>query len=244
MTDCTNVEMRNICVGISHHMSNYYAMIKYCYENKLKLIKPVFKLSGSHNNGKEIISDLSIYYDLDNILVNNEKFTIYSESNIASKKVFTQGSLLRLMPPFNSIKNNYDISFPYNKTVIHIANDIVKKIGTEFMCIHVRRGDRITTKQIDIDTSPQNILNKIKENKASTVYIMTNKINELKELRNNMDHKIYFFDDFEELKAIKDNYYLFSIENVIMDLATIRCSTFNTPNKKYHCYLTKSPGWQ
>jgi len=59
------------------------------------------------------------------------------------------------------------------------------------MCIHVRRGDRITTKQIDIDTSPQNILNKIKENKASTVYIMTNKINELKELRNNMDHKKY-----------------------------------------------------
>ena len=239
-----DIDTRSICVGISHHMSNYAAMIKYCYENKLKLIKPVFRLTGSHNNGKEIISDLSIYYDLDNILINNEKFTIYSESNIASKKYSLSGSLLRLMAPFNSIKNNYDIQFPYNKTVIHIANDIVKKIGTEFMCIHVRRGDRITTKQIDIDTQPQNILNKIKENNASTVYIMTNKINELKDLRNNKEHTIYFFDNFEELKAIKDNYYLFSIENAIMDLASIKCSTFYTPTTKYNCHLTNNFGWQ
>lgn len=239
-----NIDLLSIPAGISHHMSNYAAMIKYCYENKIKLIKPRFKLTAAHNNGKEIISDLSMYYDLDNILVNNEKFTLYSEPNIVSKMYSPPGGLLRLSAPFNCIKNNYDISFPYNKTIIQLANDIVKKIGTEFMCIHVRRGDRITTKQIDIDTQPPNILNKIKENNASTVYIMTNKINELKALRNNKEHKIYFFDDFEELKAIKDNYYLFSIENAIMDLASIRCSTFNAPQKKYHCYLTSAVGWQ
>jgi hypothetical protein len=83
----------------------------------------------------------------------------------------------------------------------------VRKIGSKFMCIHVRRGDRITSRQIDIDTQPPNILSTIKKYNPSTVYIMTNKINELKELRNNKDHTIYFFDDFEELKSIGDNYY-------------------------------------
>jgi hypothetical protein len=73
---------------------------------------------------------------------------------------------------------------------------------------------------------------------------MTNKINELNELRNIKDRKIYFFDDFEELKSINDNYYLFSIESIIMNLANIRCSTFNSHNKKYHCYLTNTEGWQ
>jgi hypothetical protein len=71
-----------------------------------------------------------------------------------------------------------------------------------------------------------------------------NKINELKELRNNKDCTIYFFDDFEELKSIKDNYYLFVVENVIMNLADIKCSTFNVPDNKYHCYLTNTAGWQ
>jgi len=228
-------------------MSNYYAILTYCYENKINLVKPVFRLEASHNNGKEIQSDLSKYYDLDNITVNNEKFLLYDVSTVNTytlSKKYSRSQLLRLIEPFNTIKNNYPVCIPYKPSLIQIANDIVKKIGTEFMCIHVRRGDRITTKQIDIDTQPQNILNKIKENNASTVYIMTNKINELNALRNNMDHKIYFFDDFEELKAITDNYYLFSIENIIMDLASIRCSTFNSPNKKYHCHLTIACGWQ
>ena len=84
------IDLCDIHVGISHHISNYKAIIKYCYENKLKLIKPIFTLTGHHNNGKEIISDLSMYYDLDNILVNDDKFTVYDELtvNIITRKYF------------------------------------------------------------------------------------------------------------------------------------------------------------
>lgn len=63
-------------------------------------------------------------------------------------------------------------------------------------------------------------------------------------ISHNKDYTIYFFDDFEELKSIRDNYYLFSIENVIMNLADIKCSTFNVPGTKYDCYLTNTAGWQ
>jgi len=238
------IDLCDIHVGISHHISNYKAIIKYCYENKLKLIKPIFTLTGHHNNGKDIVSDLSMYYDLDNILVNDHKFTVYDELtvNIITRKYL--GGLLRMIAPFNTIKNEYSVSIPYNPSIIDVATEIVRKIGNKFMCIHVRRGDRITSKQIDIDTQPPNILSIIKKYNLATVYIMTNKINELSELRNNKDYKIYFFDDFEELKCIKDNYYLFAIENVIMNLADIRCSTFNVPDNKYHCYLTNIAGWQ
>ena len=240
------IDLRDIHVGISHNISNYKAIIKYCYENKLKLIKPLFTLTGHHNNGKDIISDLSIYYDLDNILVNDDTFTVYDELTVNEKIVTRKyfGGLLRMIAPFNTIKNEYSVSIPYNPSIIEVATDIVRKIGSAFMCIHVRRGDRITSKQIDIDTQPPNILSTIKKYNPSTVYIMTNKIHELSELRNNKDYKIYFFDDFEELKSIGDNYYLFSIESVIMNLADIKCSTFNVPDSKYDCFLTNTAGWQ
>lgn len=240
------IDLCDIHVGISHHITNYKTIIKYCYETKLKLIKPLFTLTGHHNNGKQIISDLSIYYDLDNILVNNETFTVYDESTLNEKIVTRKYSaaLLKTIAPFNSLKNEYSVCIPYKPSIIQVADKIVRKIGSAFMCIHVRRGDRITTKQIDIDTQPPNILSILKKYNPSTVYIMTNKIHELSELRNNKDYTIYFFDDFEELKSIRDNYYLFSIENVIMNLADIKCSTFNVPGTKYDCYLTNTAGWQ
>ena len=62
--------------------------------------------------------------------------------------------------------------------------------------------------------------------------------------------KEYFFYDFEEIKDIKDNYYLYCIELQIMKNASIRCSTFNTKfknknskSKQYHDYLTNSMGY-
>ena len=79
-----------------------------------------------------------------------------------------------------------------------------------------------------------------------TVYIMTNRINELTSLTKY--NNIYFFTDFDYLKSIDDNYYLFCIENNIMNNAKIRCSTFNINKNKtqdyYHDYLTDHGGWQ
>ena len=73
---------------------------------------------------------------------------------------------------------------------------------------------------------------------------MTNKIDEVKSLKNNKDYNIYFNTDFNFLYNIDDNYYLFSIENEIMRLAIKRCSTFKTNNNYYDYYLTDEKGFQ
>ena len=114
------------------------------------------------------------------------------------------------------------------------------------MCIHVRRGDRITNEEIDRDTRADNVWRKICDNKPNSVYIMTNRLNELRSLHH-VDG-IYFYTKFRELMEIQDNYYLFCVENNIMQFAKIRCSTFDVKkdvnNGYYHCSLSKISGFQ
>jgi hypothetical protein len=227
-------------------MVNMRVLLNYCYQNNLKLIKPTFILTGNHNNNNELQSDLSKYYDLNNILVNNELFILYDSiiDYTIQKKEYYNG-LLANDELFKNIIY-MDIIIPYNKNIVNLANKIVEKLENNFMCIHVRRGDRITNNQINLDTQPENIQNIIlKFNTTKNVYVMTNKIDEIISLKNNKNFNIFFYTDFENLFDVSDNYYLFSIENNIMDLAKIRCSTFNTPlNDYYHCYLSNEYGWQ
>lgn len=238
----------SICsAGLSHQKSNFSSIIRYCYHNNLKLIKPIFTLTGKHNNNKILKTDLSKYYDLDRITINDKQFKLYNydinNDKYTIKHKATNG-LVRLDPKFSNLSGNVNI--PYKKDIIDIAKNISSKLG-DYMCIHVRRGDRITNRQINIDTQPNNIIKVIYKYKPTKVYIMTNKLNELKLLSNIKN--IYFYTNFNFLKKFNDNYYLFCIENIIMKFAKIRCSTFNVKlnsknNNYYHCYLTNYPGWQ
>lgn len=243
------IDLSPINAGLSHQTSNFKVLIKYCFLNNLNLIKPKFKLIGSHNNNKELNSDLSKYYDLNNITVNDKPFRLYDDNDnieYTMKKKTYGTQLLRQCHPFKT-KEHCDIKIPYNEDIINTAKRIALSFKEDYMCIHVRRGDRITNKTMDIDTQPDNIIRVINNHNPKSVYIMTNKFKELKSLSN--IENIFFYKDFEFLQIIDDNYYLFSIENQIMEFAKIRCSTFNVkkkiPNDKYyHCYLTDYPGLQ
>ena len=214
----------------------------------MKLIKPIFILSKHHNNDNEIITDLSEYYDLDNIKVNGKSFKLYDDSHHSytiQKKTY-EGGILSTDDMFKNLKY-VEVIISYNDEIINISNKIFKEISDEYMCIHVRRGDRIINNKIDIDTTPENIIKVISNSKPKKVYIMSNKVNELKSLSD--IENVYFFTDFNILNKIQDNYYLYCIELNIMKLAKIRCSTFNVNlvnknNSYYHCYLTNYPGWQ
>ena len=241
------IDLSTINAGLTHQTANLRTIINYCFINNLKLIKPIFTLSGDHNNNNELKTDLSKYYDLNGITVNGHLFKLYDDINYTytiTKNTYKHG-LLYNNSTFQNLKD-VKIDIPYKNDIIEIANQISSELD-EYMCIHVRRGDRITNNQIDIDTQPNNIINVINKYKTKKVYIMTNTLNELKTLSN--IENIYFYTNFNVLKIVNDNYYLFCIENNIMEFAKIRCSTFNVKlknknNNYYHCYLTNYPGWQ
>ena len=251
------INLSTINAGLSHQTNNLRSIIYYCYTNNLKLIKPIFLLTGNHNNKKQLTTDLSKYYDLNNITINGKLFKLYDDdvkyTYTVGKKSYHAG-LLANDPMFLDFKKvkNINMVIPYKQDIIDIAKKVYNELD-EYMCIHVRRGDRIKNKQNDIDTQPDNIRKIIEKYKPKKVYIMTNKINELKSLSN--VENIYFYTNFDFLDKITDNYYLFSIENEIMNFAKIRCSTYNVPlmnkNKSinynsdyYDCYLTNFPGFQ
>lgn len=238
------IDMSGVEAGLTHQLSNLSAIIKYCYLNNLKLIKPMFILAGHHNNNNTLKTDLSEYFDLDEITVNGEQFRLYNDD--CNKETINyipelKYGLVSHDPAFSNLSGIMNMNIPYKKDILDIAKKVSSNLG-DYMCIHVRRGDRITNKQIDIDTHPENIIKTINNYKPNSIYIMTNKINELKSLSNIKN--IYFYTHFSSLEKISDNYYLFCIENNIMQFAKIRCSTFKTNDEDYyHCYLTNHPGY-
>ena len=238
------IDLSNISAGLSHQISNFNTIICYCYHN-YKLIKPIFTLTGKHNNNNTLKTDSSKYYDLDRITINGELFRLFND-DFKKETIYYKAKhhLVRLDSGFGNLSGN--VYLPYKKDIIDIAKKISSNLG-DYMCIHVRRGDRITNNRINKDTQPDNIRKVIYKYKPNSIYIMTNKLNELKSLSNIKN--IYFYTDFSFLEKISDNYYLFCIENNIMKFAKIRCSTFNVKLKNknynyYHCYLTNYPGWQ
>jgi hypothetical protein len=247
MNDFFSIDLSCINAGLTHQSANLLHIINYCYINNLKLIKPIFRLTGVHNNNQELYTDLSEYLDLNNILVNNKPYILYDKEHFNGFTIIKKKYECGLLDTDELFKNmkNCNIEIPYKYDIIETAKLVTSLIGNDFMCIHVRRGDRVSTLQIDMDTRPDNILKKIEEQDIQNVYIMTNKIDEVIEIKENKKYNILFCCDFEVLRSIKDNYYLFCIENIIMKNAKIKCSTFKNENSNYYnCNLTDVIGWQ
>ncbi len=248
-----SIDLTTISAGLSHQIHNLRILIQYCFKYKYILILPQFILCGSHNNGKQIITNLSNYIDFTTLQVNNKNFVVFMNREniddidiiqIEAKKY--QFGLLDNDDIFKNL-DCVSIKFSYNQNILTIGKEI-SKILCNYLCIHVRRTDRITTEKIDKDTSPNNILKKINKYHNKNVYIMTNEeISFFDKLKDQTDYNIYFYTDFEILKKIKeeDNYKLFCIENEICNLADKQISTFRTPFvDKYIDYLTDTDGWQ
>ena len=75
---------------------------------------------------------------------------------------------------------------------------------------------------------------------------MTDEIKENHFFKIKKYYNVYLYDDFQILKNIKkiDNYKLFCIENIIMNDAYKKISTFKVKGKKYDTYLYEKSGWQ
>ena len=153
------INLLNISAGLQHQLHNFRIIIKYCYKNNLKLIKPIFKLHGKHNNNKIIISDLSKYFNLNKITINGEKFKLYNDIKnmkyTIDDKYKNEDILLdTYYPMFSNLSGSVKLS--YNKEISNIASKISSFFKNDYMCIHVRRGDRIINEQMNNDTKPYN----------------------------------------------------------------------------------------
>lgn len=240
--------------GLSHQTSNLNCILKYSYLNRLKLVLPIWNLDPKHNNNKLIRTNLSEYYDFDNLLVNDLPYKVFEKAPDNSKLTTipikqAKYNLVRKDPKFlDASESAIKISIPYHKDIIQLGEKIAMTLG-EYTCVHVRRTDRLTNNQIKMDTCPINIIKKIKEFNLKNVYIMSDEKDPqfYKDLKTcDQSLTIRFMTDFELLQKLKqkDNYYLFCVENVICLNAKIRISTFNTPGIYYNSYLSKITGWQ
>ena len=132
-----SIDLDTIEAGLSHQKSNLDTLIKYCYKNNLNLVKPIFNLAGFHNNGNSLKSDLSKYYDLNNILVNDKPFKMINKkinTYTIPKKEYPWG-LLSGDNMFKDIGNS-KISIKYNSKIINIAKKISKILNNNYLCIH------------------------------------------------------------------------------------------------------------
>jgi hypothetical protein len=242
------VDMSTVNAGLSHQISNLMVLIRYCYDKNHELVVPSFHLTGKHNNGKSFTSQFAEYIDYSTLAVDGHQLQIeLNECRVNPAQLIRverkeyEGGLLRTDPMFMNI-SNYHVTYTYKKYLIDIGNSVSELLGC-YTCVHVRRGDRLNSAQMDTETSPANILRIIKQCENRNVYIMTDEVPDFFEpLLAYQEFNIMFYQDFTELEALKhiDNYKLFTVENIISKNANKRVSTFRTPDPSYDFYLTSA----
>ena len=156
----------NINAGLSHLTSNLNAIIKEAYFNNETLIIPMFNLAGKHNNGNIIKSNLSKYYDYNNLTVNNKKFEVILDKNSINTQSIRVVNLMNQLSKNdkNIIHSNKEINInlPYNKSIINKPNKLL--ICCKSLCIHIRRGDMLKLKKnLNNDTNANGIIHKIQK---------------------------------------------------------------------------------
>ena len=131
------------------------------------------------------------------------------------------------------------VEFKKTPQILILAQSIGEKLGS-YYAIHVRRGDRLERNKIlQTCTRPQNIFNRIKNiiPLGEKLYILSNEwqVDYFDFLRNY--YEVYQYFDFDELKELlrEDNYYLYSVEEQILQNAKIKFDTFK-PRQGGHPY--------
>jgi len=138
-----------------------------------------------------------------------------------------------------------------SETVLEIANKVVDELGSNYIGLHLRRGDKLKQiEKLDRETSPSNILRRLQRHRGSfeKIYLCSDEkdVNFFDSVRSK--YKTYSWRDFNYLQTheiLNDNYLLFAIEMCILMKANKAFYTFtdSTPwffleNQKKHYSIT------
>jgi len=242
---------------ITYNLSRFLAVA-----NKLNLIPilPIYNFAPHHNNGKEIQTNLSNYYDLSsnkNILTeipdNTDNSDIYiwipSTPSLVQKDIFVN----KVIKKYGELNLIY---YPIHSSIKEKAQGIINFLPKPFISIHVRRGDYLqrrpsaykTTQTVYIFNKILKIMRKNPEVEYKSVYILSNEenlnyFNSLKTIP--IIPKVYTVIDFPELieQRKTDNYVLYLMEKCIENSAKTRISTWKINNSYYSENLDETYQW-
>ncbi len=262
------IAYRNLtfAAGISHHRSNFEAMAKEAAIADRVLIAPEFKLAAHHNHGRALVTNLSEYYDLENVFVDDRHVRIEREFRAAGESLCQVKANVRIellqhavvskemknvqlariplqsiYPTFRSLKSRMTI----HPKLLGAAQEALAKVPTDTVWIHVRRGD--LTWKTGRATSPHGIdqLLRTKFPQTTCLYIATNErsLSHFEPLRQR--YTVMMARDLALPPEItQNNYMLYLVEHALGELLQTRVSTFRVPGGKYHASLTEQWGWQ
>lgn len=254
--------------GISHQKSNLTAMLKEAAICGRDLLVPKFRLAGSHNHGRTVVTQMAEYFDFSKVTVegkpvgillsvpasfsdtavcvrSNEPLNGRAEGMIA--KEMKGVGLVRL--PLESTYAGFSkmsVEIPTHPSLVRMAEAMAARIPANAAWVHVRRGDRLN--QTAAATTPENIRRVLQKTAPDTraVYVATNETDGCFFAPLAEHYRLFRMEDFEPFKALgmEDNYKLFLVEQAFGALFPVRISTFKTGGNHFHGSLCELPGWQ
>lgn len=250
--------------GLNHQTYNLKTLISEAYcTHRIPVISNMF-LFGYHNDGKELCSDLSAYYDFKNVTVKGELYPCIFENELPngiSRTEIMEGLplddkqsyiLKKFHPQKGQSWSNYketfsptEIVIPYQSHIWEKAQKVVDSIGTEFTCVHVRRRDVLKNHwRVIWHTRPGNIKKVLDSlHSPNDVYVMSDETKKAFFNPLSKYYSIHVYNDYDFLRTVKseDNYQLFCIEKCIRTMAKYKVSTFDKIGEEdANAFLTMS----
>ena len=243
--------------GLNHQTSNLQALLAYAYDRQLVPVMPEFPLTGMHNQGRALRSNLARYYDYDKLHIKGKPFPVLLDdrqlaaADIEVIQIPDGWGLLRLLLPPTEVKSAIDL--PYSPEVAGHHKEFARAAAwPDYACVHIRRTDYLhKVAELDQLTRGEHLYEVLARtaNCPELVYIMTDELDRevftYQPPPRGRQFQFRFYDDYELLRQLKaeDNYLLFCVENMLMRAARHRVSTFKTPLPLYHDYLCERAGW-
>ena len=255
-------------VGISHQKSNLTAMLKEAALSGRELIVPHFHLTGAHNRGRPLVSQLAEYFDFSQAAVAGISVPISTcalrEGAAAATRVAMSESLIGrteklivkdaageglLRLPLEAVYRGFaalPVRLPTHPALTGLAAALALEIPAHAAWVHVRRGDALD--RTAAATSPENIRRVLQAAAPATeaIYLATDERQPGFFAPLAAFYRVMLMEDFPAFQSLglADNYKIFLAEQAFGAFFPTRISTFRTTGGYFQGWLCDLPGWQ
>ena len=240
-------------------------MLKKAALSGRELIVPHFHLTGAHNRGRPLVSQLAEYFDFSQAAVAGVAVPISTShsreggtgvarsENIIGRTerliVKDAGGAGLLRVPLEALYRSFAelrVQLPTHPALIGIAAAIAPHLPAHAAWVHVRRGDVLD--RTAAATSPENIRRVLQSvaPAAQAIYLATDERQPDFFAPLAAFYRVMLMEDLPAFRslALEDNYKLFLAEQAFGAFFPTRISTFRTTGGYFQGWLCDLPGWQ